>query len=94
MAALTPFEANSKCLRMASSEITGPIKAKIHVDWSDGRIKMCINGPGHMKKMLKSLKTLFLRNLWTDFNESWYEASGTQCQGYLFPRPTKKKTLR
>ena len=35
-----------------SSETTGPIEAKFHVQppW-DGRTKVCSNGPGHMTKM-------------------------------------------
>ena len=35
-----------------SSETTGPIKAKFHVEppW-DGEMKVCSSGPGHMTKM-------------------------------------------
>ena len=35
-----------------SSETTGPIGAKFHMDppW-DGGTKICSNGPGHMSKM-------------------------------------------
>ena len=35
-----------------SSETTGPIEAKFHVEpqW-DGRMKVCSNSPGHMTKM-------------------------------------------
>ena len=35
-----------------SSETTGPIEAKFHVEppW-DGEMKVCSNGPGHMTKM-------------------------------------------
>ena len=35
-----------------SSETTGPIEVKFHVDppW-DGGTKVCSNGPGHMTKM-------------------------------------------
>ena len=35
-----------------SSEITGPIEAKFHMEppW-DGETKVCSNGPGHMTKM-------------------------------------------
>ena len=35
-----------------SSETTGPIKAKFHIEplW-DGGTKVCSNGPGHMTKM-------------------------------------------
>ena len=34
-----------------SSETTGPIEAKFHVEspW-DGGTKVCLNGPGHMTK--------------------------------------------
>ena len=35
-----------------SSETTGPIKVKFHMEllW-DGKTKVCSNGPGHMTKM-------------------------------------------
>ena len=35
-----------------SSESTGPIEAKFHVEspW-DGGTKVCLNGPGHLTKM-------------------------------------------
>ena len=35
-----------------SSETTGPIEAKFHVElpW-DGGTKLCTNGPGHMTKI-------------------------------------------
>ena len=35
-----------------SSETTGPIEAKFHMEppWN-GRTKVCSNGPGHMTKM-------------------------------------------
>ena len=35
-----------------SSETTGPIEAKFHMEslW-DGRTRICSNGPGHMTKM-------------------------------------------
>ena len=37
---------------MFSSETTGPIKVKFHMEllW-DGGTKVCSNGPGHMTKM-------------------------------------------
>ena len=52
-----------------SSETTGPIKAKFHVEppW-DGVTKVCSNGPGHMTKMAampiygKNFKNLLLWN--------------------------------
>ena len=35
-----------------SSETTGPIEAKVHVEPPyDGGMKVCSNGPGHMTKM-------------------------------------------
>ena len=34
-----------------SSETTGPIEAKFHVEPSDGGTKVCSNGPDHMTKM-------------------------------------------
>ena len=48
-----------------SSEISGPIEAKFHMErpW-DRRTKVCSNGPGHMTKMalcphmVKTLKNL------------------------------------
>ena len=51
-----------------SSETTGPIKAKFHVQphW-EGVKKVCINGPGHMTKMatmpimVKKIKIFFSR---------------------------------
>ena len=46
---------------------------------------MFINNPGHMIKMAampiygkKPFKNLLLLNQWTDFNETWHEASGTE----------------
>ena len=54
-------------------------------------IKVCINGPSHMTKMValpiycENLKNLFFFGKgWTDFNESWYEAFGTRGQGYIY----------
>ena len=49
-----------------SSETTGPIEAKFHMEphW-DGGTKACLNGPGHMTKMAampmygKNLKKIF-----------------------------------
>ena len=47
-----------------SSETTGPIEAKFHMERSwDGGTKVCSNGPGHMTKVAampiygKNLKT-------------------------------------
>ena len=49
-----------------SSETTGPIEAKFHMQPSwDGGMKVCSNGPGHMTKMAampiygKNLKKIF-----------------------------------
>ena len=67
-----------------SSETTGPIEAKFHIEppW-DGGMKVCSNGPGHMTKMatmpiyiVKALKNL-LQNHKTDDLETWYAASGS-----------------
>ena len=49
----------------------------------EGGTKVCINGPGHMTKMVpmpiygKNLKNLLLQNWRADFHETWYVASGT-----------------
>ena len=74
-----------------SSEATGPIEAKFHVEppW-DGGTKVYSNGPGHMTKMAampiygKSLKKLLLRNQKTDDLETWYAASGARILSSLF----------
>ena len=66
-----------------SSETTGPIEAKFHMEppW-DGGTKVCSNGPGHMTKMAtmpiygKNLKNLLLQNQMADDLETWYAASG------------------
>ena len=66
-----------------SSETTGPIEAKFHVEppWNGGT-EVCSNGPGHMTKMAampiydKNLKNLLLRNQTADDLETWYAASG------------------
>ena len=46
---------------------------------------MFINNPGHMTKVAampiygkKNFKILLLWNHWTDFKETWHEASGTR----------------
>ena len=73
-----------------SSETSGPIEAKFHVEPSwDGRTKVCSNGPGHMTNMAampihcKNLKHL-LRNQKADDLETWYAASGVRVLPYLF----------
>ena len=45
-----------------SSETTGPIEAKFHMEppW-DGGTKVCSNGPGHMTKM--AAKPIYSKNL-------------------------------
>ena len=45
----------------------------------EGGISVFINNPGHMTKMagMPIYGNLLLRNHWTDFNETWHEASGT-----------------
>ena len=74
-----------------SSETTGPIEAKFHVEPPlDGGTKVCSNGPGHMTKMaaspymVKTLKNLLLRNQKADNRETWYAASGAQALPNLF----------
>ena len=63
-----------------SSETTGPIEAKFHVEppWGGGT-KVCSNSPGHMTKMaamsIKTFKNLPLRNQKTNNLETWYAAS-------------------
>ena len=67
-----------------SSEATGPIEAKFHMEspWDVGT-KVCSNGPGHMTKMAamprysKNLKHL-LRNQKADDLETWCAASGAR----------------
>ena len=61
-----------------SSETTGLIEAKFHVEppW-DGGTNICSNGPGHMTKVLKTLNNLLLRNQKADNLETWYVTSGT-----------------
>ena len=72
------------------SETAWPIKAKFYMKhlW-EGGTNVFINNPGHMTKMAampiygkNPSKFFFSRNHWTDFNETWHEASGTgvlQC---------------
>ena len=52
-----------------SSETTGPIEAKFHVEpcW-DGGTKVYSNGPGHMTTMAD--KPIYLQNLKMDFSET------------------------
>ena len=67
-----------------SSETTGPIEAKFHMQppW-DGGTKVCSNGPGHMTEMaampiyVKILKHFLLRN-------QKAEASGARVLPSLF----------
>ena len=78
---------HSQCSNIFSSESTGPIKAKLHMEHpKEGGTKVCIIGPGHMTKMAtraiymyiaKIFKNLLLRNQWTDFNDTWFVALGT-----------------
>ena len=68
-----------------SSETTGPIKAKFHMEplW-DGGTKVYSNGPGHMTKTAavpiygKNLKNLLLRNQKADDLETGYAALGAK----------------
>ena len=68
-----------------SSETTGSIEAKFHVEppW-DGGTKVCSNGLGHMTKMAdmpiygRNLKKNLLRNKKTDDLETWYAALGAR----------------
>ena len=62
-----------------SSETNGPIVSKCYMEppW-DGRTKVCSNGPGHMPKMVKTLKNLLLHNQKADDLESWYAALGAR----------------
>ena len=49
-------------LNICSSETTGPIEAKFHMEspW-DGGMKVCSNGPGHMTKM--AAMPIYCKNL-------------------------------
>ena len=66
-----------------SSETTGPIEAKFHIEppW-EGGMKFCSNRLGYMTKMatmpimVKTLKNLLLRNRKADDLETWNAASG------------------
>ena len=68
-----------------SSETTGPIEAKFHMEppW-DGETKVCSNGPGHMTKMAampiydKNLKKYSSPEPKADDVETWYAASGAR----------------
>ena len=71
-------------LNIFSSETTGPIKVKFHMEllW-DGGTKVCSNGPGHMTKMAamaiygKNLKKKnLLQNQKANDLESWYASLG------------------
>ena len=74
-----------------SSETTGPIKVKFHMEppW-DGETKVGSTGPGHMTKMAampiygKKLKNLLLWNQQADDLETWYAASGARVLPSLF----------
>ena len=46
-----------------SSETTGPIEAKFHVDppW-DGGTKVCSNGPGHMTNLKMPAMPIYGKN--------------------------------
>ena len=73
------------------SETAGPVKAKLHV-WhpQEGGTKVNINGPGHMTKIAampiygKNHKKNLIWNRWTDFNETWFVASGTMAHHSLY----------
>ena len=77
------------CLQCSNiSDTTGPIKAKLHVEYSeDGGTKVCINGPGHIIKMAvmpmydKILKRFPLWNQSIDFNSP----AGTQDDRAIAP---------
>ena len=55
---------------------------------------MYINNQGHMTKMaampiyginpIYGIKNLLLRNRWTDFEETWHEASMTQVLQFMY----------
>ena len=78
-------------LNIFSSETTGRIKAKFHMESPrDDETKVCSNGHGHMTKMavmpiymVKNLKNL-LRNQKADDLKTWYAASGARVQPNLF----------
>ena len=74
-----------------SSENTGPIEVKFHVEppW-DGGTKVCSNGPVHMTNMAampiygKNLKNLLLQNQKAGDLESWCAALGARVVPNLF----------
>ena len=73
-----------------SSETTGPIEAKFHVEPpSDGGMKVSSNGPGHVTKMAampiygKTLQNLLWNQKAYDF-ETWNIASDARVLPNLF----------
>ena len=74
-----------------SSETTGPIEAKFHLEspWDEGT-KVCSNGPGLLTKMdsmpiygkhLKNFSSPEPKDRWL---ETWYAASGARVLPSLF----------
>ena len=77
------------CSNIFSSETTGPIEAKFHMEppWVGGT-KDCSGDLGHMTMMTNTPKNPF-KNLWNQrANDlgAWYAASGTWVQQILFKR--------
>ena len=73
----------STFLKDFSSENTGPISIKFHIQpLGKGGKKIYIFCPGHITKMqpcpymVKTLKNLLLQNHQADCLETWYVASG------------------
>ena len=70
-------------LNIFSSETTGPIKVKFHMEllW-DGGMKVCSNVPGHMTKMAaiygKNLKNSSSLEPKGNDLETWYATLGAQ----------------
>ena len=58
-----------------SSETTGPIKLKFHLETPyDAGTKVCSNGHGHIHLWLKPFKNLLIQNQKADDLETWYVA--------------------
>ena len=74
-----------------SSETTGPIEAKFHMEppWN-GETKVCSNGPGHMTKIAampiygKNLKKVFFSGTKRPMTEILYATSSARVLPSLF----------
>ena len=86
-----PSSVRSSTISNFSSETTGPIVTKFHIQPpGPSGTKSCSNGQGHMTKMAampiygNDLKNLLLQNQQTDDLENWYVALCKQVLPRLF----------